>query len=79
MEPEQIYFDPNQHPNDTCKAFKQFCLRFELRYHAQFVDPPRTAMDSAIQRWELEHPATSTVPKPKPTVQEFDEMRDLEE
>ena len=74
---ETIFFDPNRHPSDTHKAFKLFCKRFELRYNAQFVDPPRTAMDSAIQRWELQHPATEENLRPKPTVDEFDAMKEL--
>ena len=76
MDPELIYFDPNQHPSDMCKAFKNFCTRFNLRYNAQFGEPPRTTMDSAIQRWELEHPPTSTNPNPKPTVIQFDTMKE---
>ena len=74
---ETIYFDPNRHPSDTHKAFELFCKRFELRYNAQFVDPPRTAMNSAIQRWELPHPPTEENPRPKPTVDEFDAMKEL--
>ena len=76
METETIFFNPDKHPNDTWKAFKQFCNRFELRYSAQFTDPPKTALDSAIQRWKLEHPPTEHVANPMPTVDEFDAMKE---
>ena len=75
MDAESIYFDPDKHPKDTLKAFKNFCIRFELRYEAQFSEPPKTAMDSCIQRWVLEH-TTETVEKPVPTVQQYDELKE---
>ena len=76
MESEKIYFDPNQHANDTWKAFKTFCNRFNLRYNAQFTDPPKTAMDSALQRWHLLNPPTEQVPNPRPTADQFDNMKE---
>ena len=75
MEPATIYFDPNNHPTDTWKAFRSFTNRFELRYGAQFTEPPRSAMDSAIQRWELQNPGDGDR-KPIPTVQQFDRMKE---
>ena len=71
---ESIFFDPDKNPSDTLKAFNSFCNRCELRYDAQFTDPPKTAMDSAIQRWTLEH-TTERVPKPVPSVDQFDDMK----
>ena len=75
MEAETIFFDPDKHPNDTLKSFKIFCLRFELRYDAQFTDPPKTAMDSTIQRWVLQN-TTEATPKPVPTVDQYDELKE---
>ena len=76
MESETIFFDPAKHPNNTWKSFRSFCIRFELRYSAQFTDPPKTAIDSALQRWTLEHPAAQGEPEVKPTVQVFDRLKE---
>ena len=67
MDQENIFYDPEKHPTDTLKSFKSFCSRFDLRYNAQFPDPPKTAMDGAIQRWKLEN-TTEEMPNPVPTV-----------
>ena len=74
METEQIYYDPDKHPHDTLKAFKAFCIRFNLRYDAQFPDPPKMAMDSAIQRWKLLN-RTTEIPDPTPTVDQYDQLK----
>ena len=71
---EVIFFDPDQHTKDTLKSFKSFCTRFQLRYEAQFPDPPKTAMDSAIQRWVLGNTTTEN-PKPVCSVAQFDQMK----
>ena len=77
MESETIYFNPDNHPSNTWKAFRTFASRFELRYAAQFTEPPPPAMASAIQRWELEHPPEAGADrKPIPTVQQFDTMKE---
>ena len=77
MESETIYFNPDNHPSNTWKAFRTFASRFELRYAAQFTEPPSSAMASAIQRWELEHPPEAGGDrKPIPTVQQFDTMKE---
>ena len=38
------------YPEETLKAFEEFIDTFELRYDAQFPDPPKVSMDSALQR-----------------------------
>jgi hypothetical protein len=38
---QQLFFDPDKHPEDTLKAFQEFIQTFELRYHAQYPDPPK--------------------------------------
>ena len=73
---EAVYFDPDKHSSNTWKEFRIFCDRFDLRYGAQYSEPPKTAMDSAIQRWHFQHPPTTNNPKPLPSADEFDEMRE---
>ena len=75
MEAEHLFYDPDKHPSDTWKSFRNFCSRFELRYDAQFTDPPKVAMDSALQRWTLEK-ATAANPTPVPSVDEYDKMKE---
>ena len=64
-----LYFDPDLHPDDNLRAFDKFIQCFELRYDAQYPDPPKISLDSAIERWKLEHDDT------KPTVAEYDNIR----
>ena len=37
--PIYIYFDPDEHTEDTLKAFEEFKKKFSLIYKAQFPDP----------------------------------------
>ena len=75
MEPRcnQVFFDPDTYPEETLKAFEEFIDTFELRYDAQFPDPPKVSMDSALQRWISAH-ATEEEPKPQPSLE--DTIRD---
>ena len=76
MEKENILcFNPDAHPHDTLKSFKEFCVKFELRYDAQFTDPPKSAMDAAITRWVIQN-TTETVTDPKPDVNTYDTLRE---
>ena len=34
---QQLFFDPDKHPENTLKAFNEFTQAFELRYEAQFL------------------------------------------
>ena len=43
---QQFFFSPDKHPEETVKAFVEFCQVFELRYEAQYPDPPKLSMDS---------------------------------
>ena len=36
-----LFFDPDEHPEDTLKAFTGFVESFERRYNAQYPDPHR--------------------------------------
>ena len=71
----QLHFDPDDHPQDTLKVFNEFCESFTLRYNALYPDPPKVSMDSALARWVFQH-ATNEVPEPKPTLVQYDEIRD---
>lgn len=71
----QMFFDPDCHAEDTLKAFEEFTQTFQLRYDAQFPDPPKVSMDAAIERWKFAHTTTNN-PNPKPNLAEYDEIRD---
>ncbi|CAB4021524.1 Hypothetical predicted protein, partial [Paramuricea clavata] len=43
---------------------------FELRYDAQYPDPPKTSLDAAIERWKLANDDK------KPTLDDYDNIRD---
>ena len=64
----QVFFDPDQHPEDTLKAFEDFIRVFQLRYEAQYPDPPKVSLEAALQRWTVAN-ATDKVPDPKPSVE----------
>ena len=70
-----LCFNPDSHPKDTLKQFREFCRLFKLRYDAQYPDPPKLSLETAIQRWKIEH-TTETVADPKPTVQQYDDICD---
>merc|ERR1712240_341964 len=71
----QLYFDPNEHPEHTLKAFEEFIKIFELRYNAQYPDPPKVSMDAAIERWKVAN-TTHDNPNPKPNLDQYDQVRD---
>ena len=62
----QLFFDPDQHPEDTLKAFEDFIKIFQLRYEAQYPDPPKVSLEAALQRWKVTHTSDQN-PDPKPT------------
>ena len=39
----QLYFDPDLHPDDTLMAFNEFVQDFELRYDAKYTDPSKVS------------------------------------
>ena len=51
----KLYFDPDQYPGGTLKAFNEFVQLYLLRYNANYPDPPKVSMDAAIQRWKIYH------------------------
>ena len=48
---QKIYFDPDLCPDNTIKAFEDFIQVYQL-YDAQYPDPPKISLDSAVQRWK---------------------------
>ena len=66
---KQLYFDPDQHPEETLKAFDEFVKDYVRWYDANYPDPPKVSMDSAIQRWKLENANA------EPTVAQFDVIK----
>ena len=74
MEPRSnIFFDPDEHPEDTLKAFEEFIKVFSLRYDAQYPDPPKVSLESAIQRWKVMN-ITEQNKAPTPSVEQYDKI-----
>ena len=69
----RLHFDPNEHPENTLKAFQEFLQRFQLRYDAFYPDPPKVSLEAAIERWKINQ-ATPENPSPKPNLEQFDEI-----
>ena len=69
----KIFFDPDEHPEDTLKAFEEFIKVFSLRYEAQYPDPPKVSLELAIQRWKVLN-TTETNTSPNPTVDQYDKI-----
>ena len=70
-----MFFNPDKHPEDTLKAFDEFTQAFELRYEAQFPDPPKVSMNAAIESWKFAHTTTEN-PNPKSNLAKYDEIRE---
>ena len=68
-----LFFDPDDHPEDTLKSFNEFIQVFELRYNAQYPDLPKVSLDAAIQRWKFTN-ATQANPDPKPTLAQYNQI-----
>ena len=74
MEPRStIYFDPDEHPEDTLKVFEEFVKKLSLRYEAQFPDPPKVSLEAAIQRWKITN-TTADNTTPTPDVEQYDKI-----
>ena len=70
---KDLYFDPANHPDDTLKAFDDFTQTFELRYAAQYPDPPKVSLDAAVRRWTVAN-TTDAVADPKPNLAQYDDI-----
>ena len=69
----RLFFDPDEHPEGTLKAFQEFIQRFNLRYDALYPVPPKVSLEAAVERWKIRE-ATQGNPSPKPTLDQFDEL-----
>ena len=70
-----LLFDPNEYPKNTLKAFNDYVELFELRYNAQFPNPPKILLDSALERWKIAN-ATEHNPNPQPTLEQYDKIKE---
>ena len=52
-EKQSLYFDPDNYPDDTLKAFLDFVQDFEHRYVAAYPDPPQVSVSAAVERWKV--------------------------
>ena len=68
---QKLFFDPDLHPDNTLKAFEDFTQIFQLRYDAQYPDPPKVSLDSAIERWKYAN-VTADVADPKPSLAQYE-------
>ena len=69
----RLFFDPDDHPENTLKAFQEFIQRFELHYDAMYPDPPKVSLEAATEQWKIME-ATSENPSPKPNLEQFDNL-----
>ena len=67
---KSLYFDPDQHPDDTLKAFVEVIQDFEHRYNASYPDPPKVSLDAAITRWKVANEGNN------PTLDQYDHIVD---
>ena len=70
---QQVFFNPDDHPEDTLKAFEEFTKIFNLRYDAQYPDPPKVSLEAAIERWKVTN-TTDAKPNPKPNLEQYDKI-----
>ena len=48
-----LYFDPDEHPENTLKAFQEFVQHFQLWYNTLYPDPPKVPLETAIKQWKI--------------------------
>ena len=70
-----FFFDSDEYPKYTLKAFNDYVELFELRYNAQFPDPPKVSLDSALKRWKIVN-ATERNLNPRPTLDQYDKIKE---
>ena len=49
----RLFFDPDDHPENTLKTFQEFIQRFELCYDALYPDPRKVLLEAAFEKWEI--------------------------
>ena len=68
MATASLHFDPDCHPDDTLKAFNEFIIDFELRYAANYPDPPKVSLEAALSHWKVENEDTKVSPDQYDTI-----------
>ena len=47
-----LFFDPDEHPENTLKTSQEFIQRFQLRDDLLYPEPPKVSLEAAIERGE---------------------------
>ena len=50
-----LQFDPDKHPHATLKAFNEFVEQYGFRYDAQYPEPSKQILETAVTKWKSEH------------------------
>ena len=45
-----LFLDPDDHPENTLKAFQEFIQHFEFCYDALYPDLPKVSLEDAIEQ-----------------------------
>ena len=69
----RLFFNPEDHPENTLKAFQEFIQHFELHYDASYPDPPKVSLEAVIERLKIMG-ATPGNPSTKPNLEQFDNL-----
>ena len=72
---QTLFFDPDQHPEGTLKAFEEFIQIFQLRYNAQYPGPPRVSLEAAIERWKFVNTMEGSSPQ-RPNLDQYDQIQE---
>ena len=48
---QNLQFNLDQFPHATLKAFNEFNEQYEFRYEAQYLEPPKHAIETCITKW----------------------------
>ena len=70
-----LFFDLDEYPENTLKAFNDYPELFELRYNAQFPDPPKVSLDSVLERWKIVN-ATERNSNPRTALVQYDKIKE---
>ena len=70
-----LFFDRDEYRENTLKALNDYVELFELRHNAQFPDPRKVSLDSALERWKSVN-ATERNPNPQPTLDQYDKIKE---
>ena len=70
-----LFFDLDEYPENTLKAFNDYLELFELRYNAQFPDPPKVLLDSVLERWKIVN-ATERNSNPQTALVQYDKIKE---